>query len=117
MQRREEGLCDVESKLLQKPAIVQEIGDLREYLETYIRIHGIEMPCLKLSSVDADDPLPEHYNLYVAEWTLEQDKAVADLESLSQDVDPADEIDESDDLLSSDDAANDLNIAGDNGDP
>ncbi len=112
----ERRLKDLEAELLQKPAIVQEMKQLRAYLETYIDMRGIEMPCLKLSDNDDDEELPKHYHDYIKQWSAEAQKAISDLEAMQAqsngDEPPVDE-----DLLSPESAASDLKLDKDKGHP
>lgn len=81
----ERELQKLEAELLQRPTIVDDCGDLKKYLEKYIELNKIEMPMLKLSFAEGDQPMPAHYNDYVKEWEAERKRSASDDASFSED--------------------------------
>jgi hypothetical protein len=80
-------LRQLETALLNTPNNVDNPEQLRNYLEQFIKLHNVEMPCLKLSHSDAAPTLPDHYLTYVDQWEAEYQKNQGDMASLNEDGD------------------------------
>lgn len=74
---------DLEAQLLQKPPEAKS-DVLLSYLEKFIDLHKIEMPVLPISSGQACDPYPPHYEEYVQDWEAENQQKVSDEEAMIQ---------------------------------
>lgn len=81
----ERELQRLEAELLQRPAVVDDCKVLKEYLEKFIELNKIEMPVLKLTHAEGEQPTPSHYDDYVKEWEAERKKSVSDDASFSED--------------------------------
>ena len=80
-------LRQLETALLNTPNNVDNPEQLRNYLEQFIKLHNVEMPCLKLSHSDSAPTLPDHYLTYVDQWEAEYQKNQGDMASLNEDGD------------------------------
>ncbi|WP_293448880.1 hypothetical protein [Planktotalea sp.] len=69
----EKELSQLETELLKRPHFADD-AKLRTYLEAFITHHEIEMPSLKMSNGEPDQPPPEHYQHYAQQWKREYDK-------------------------------------------
>ena len=81
----EKELSQLETELLKRPHFADD-AKLRTYLEAFITHHEIEMPSLKMSNGEPDQPPPEHYQHYAQQWKREYDKKILNEESLEQDI-------------------------------
>ncbi|WIY27259.1 hypothetical protein [Parasedimentitalea psychrophila] len=84
----ERELHRLEAKLLQRPSVVADCVELKDYLDKYIKLNKIEKPVLKLTHGVEDQVPPEHYQSYVKEWEAERKKSKGDDASFNEDGNP-----------------------------